>query len=110
MLHACGYEVTTASSGKNAMELLRKAPDRYDIAVVDIIMPEFSGLECLKAIQKEVPSLPVILTSGNSGDEQISEGIEAGAAAFLPKPYSIETLSSLIADTLKPRLISKDEL
>ncbi|WP_020611643.1 hybrid sensor histidine kinase/response regulator [Sediminispirochaeta bajacaliforniensis] len=110
MLHACGYEVTTASSGKNAMELLRKTPDRYDIAVVDIIMPEFSGLECLKAIQKEAPSLPVILTSGNSGDEQISEGIEAGAAAFLPKPYSIETLSSLIADTLKPRLISKDEL
>jgi two-component system, cell cycle response regulator len=98
MLQQNDYLVTTAANGKEAMGLLRKDTNKFDIILLDRIMPEMDGIE-LTRIMKADPDLkyiPIIMQTSATKPEEISEGIEAGVFYYLPKPLDRKTLLSVV--------------
>jgi PAS domain S-box-containing protein len=98
------YNVLTASDFDEALEALNNA--NIDVAVVDIFLPHQSGLELLRQIQARVPSVPVIMMTGDPDASHIPELIRAGAHDFLPKPVTKDVLLTAVSRGVeKKRLV-----
>ena len=102
------YNVQTASNGKEALKILRKAT--VDIVVTDVMMPEMDGYELCKKIKSDprISFIPVILLTAQNSDEHQIEGLKAGAIEFISKPFNFEILISGIESALKFRNQVKD--
>ncbi len=86
-----GYAVAEATSASEALALLVEAPP--DLAIVDLGLPESSGLDLLGRIKEEYPELPVIILTGQGEDQHLkTEALARGAAAFLGKPLTLTEL------------------
>lgn len=72
-----------ASSGREALALI--GAEDWDLLLLDIGLPDMSGLEVLKRVKQEKPALPVLIFSMFTEDEQAMAALEAGAAGYLPK-------------------------
>jgi DNA-binding NarL/FixJ family response regulator len=75
--------VAEASNGREALEQFRK--HRPDVTLMDIQMPEMSGIDAISAIRGEFPEARVIILTTHAGDVQISRALRAGARAYLLK-------------------------
>jgi len=87
-----GYSVSNFSNGENAANYLIE--NKTDLVISDIMMPIINGIALLKEIKadKRISHIPVILLSAISQDELVEEGLKAGAAGYLTKPFSVEEL------------------
>jgi DNA-binding NtrC family response regulator len=85
-----GLDVTSAFSGSEAIQALRKA--EYDVAVLDLKMEDMDGIEVLKIFKKMDPGMPVIMLTGHGSEKSANEGMEYGAYDYLFKPYEFEEL------------------
>ena len=96
ILHAMpGTEVVAeAENGRDALELISE--HRPDIAMVDISMPELSGLEALRRIRKEHPDVRVIMLSMHSSTQYVMQSLEAGAAGYLLKDSALSELEEAL--------------
>lgn len=95
-----GFDVETASGGREALEKLRST--RYDGLVLDMLMPEIDGCEVvrqLKAIRLNRQT-PVIMVTASLEPGMRRRAFEAGAAAFLNKPFTAEAFRSMIRSTI----------
>jgi PAS domain S-box-containing protein len=101
ILESFGYQVLTAQSGNEAVELFRVDPDRVDLVLMDVVMPGLSGREAFTEIRKLQPSAKVIFATANS--VAIPEAVQASGAAFIGKPYSLEELLAGIRQMLDRR-------
>src|SRR5258706_12661938 len=85
-----GYQVVTASNGREAMEAMRGADGACRLVISDWEMPEMDGLQLCQAIRSE--SLPgdtyVSLPTGHDPPEETVQGLSAGAENFITKPYN----------------------
>ena len=79
--------VTTASSGQQAIQLLRR--NDFDVAVVDLKMTDMDGIEVLKIFKKMDPELAIIILTGHGSEQAAREGIEQGAFDYLTKPCGL---------------------
>ncbi|MDR1918839.1 MAG: response regulator [Tannerellaceae bacterium] len=97
------YQVIKASDGKKAMEYLKK--EQIDIVVTDIIMPEMDGLQLCAEIKSNVDSshIPVIMLTAKADIKSRIEGLDAGADAYVEKPFSIEHLLAQISNIFSNR-------
>ena len=75
--------VAEASNGREALELFRK--HRPDITLMDLQMPEMSGIDAMSSIRGEFPDARIIVLTTYAGDVQISRALKAGARAYLLK-------------------------
>jgi len=92
MLQFHGYRVEVAHGSAQAMlKLNRQLPD---LVLLDIMMPDVSGLEVCRYLRRDpqTADLPVVIVSAKTQGEDIAEGLEAGATAYLTKPVSMEQL------------------
>jgi two-component system chemotaxis response regulator CheY len=87
-LKLAGYEVITAVDGMDALEQLPKI--KIDMLITDINMPNIDGIKLVKSIREnpEYSNLPIIILSSLSTDENIEQGIAAGANSYLIKPFN----------------------
>ncbi|MFP3867062.1 MAG: response regulator [Desulfobacteraceae bacterium] len=92
-----GYEVYTAADGKEALEIVEKIP--LDLVILDIKMPEMSGIEVLRQIKEKNPQLPVLLSSAYSEYKQ-DFGTWA-SEEYLVKSSDLEDLKSAVKRHLK---------
>jgi two-component system response regulator MprA len=95
-----GYEVVTASDGLEALETIAKQ-QRFDIIVLDVMMPRLDGLETcrrLRALGEEVPI--IVLTARDAVSDRVS-GLDAGADDYLPKPFALEELLARLRALLR---------
>ena len=95
------YIVDTAGNGREALEsVLRASPA---LVVTDIVMPDFDGIELLKALRstQRTQMIPVLLISGRAIQEQRVEGYKEGADGYLAKPYTEHELRACIASMLQ---------
>jgi two-component system, chemotaxis family, sensor kinase CheA len=85
MLQRAGYEVRTASDGDEALTLI--AQQRPDLLITDVEMPNMDGLTLTRAVRATpaLASLPVLVVTSRSADEDRRQGLEAGADAYLGK-------------------------
>ena len=94
LLEKIGYSCETASSGKEALELLQTQD--FDLVISDINMPEMSGLELMEKAKELFPELNFIITTGHIGEYTFGDIIEKGAADFISKPFEIRELNAKI--------------
>lgn len=93
-LEACGFSVTTAANGLEAMKKL--AAGKFDGVFLDVKMPEMTGIEVLEEIRKSDKTLPVIiLTSSTSRDVAVAS-LAKGANEYVLKPFEWEELKGKI--------------
>ena len=88
--------VGSASNGKEGVELYRQ--HQPDIMLIDLKMPEMSGVEAIRAIRAEFPSARIIVLSTYQGDEDIYRALEAGAVTYLLKDTLAEKMIQVIRE------------
>lgn len=98
-LHKNGYETSEADNGKAAIELFEKEKN-FDLAVLDIMMPEIDGWEVCRKI-REKSNIPIILLTARSQEFDQLTGFEAGCDEYVTKPFSPVILVKRIEALLK---------
>ena len=90
-----GYAFMQAANGQEALDSMRA--EHPDVVVLDLMMPLVSGWEVLEERMKDarLSRIPVIVVSANRGPE-IANAVDRGICAFLPKPFDIDVLKSLV--------------
>lgn len=101
VLEHLGYEVVAVQSPGEALNLVRSAPDRFDLLVTDHVMPKMTGAQLVREIASIRPGLPAIVCSGT-----LSAAVEEGTCIpairrFVSKPFSITELDRTIAEVLE---------
>ena len=92
-LEVKGYDVITASGGKEALEKIKEGPD---IVLLDIMMPDMHGMEVLDKIKETSPSTVVIMVTALAENAIGVESIKRGAFDFITKPIDLKHLEFLI--------------
>ncbi len=100
MMESMGYEVSEASDGLEGLRLLQKYPGRYDIVVLDMMMPEMSGQETFSKLRKMVPDLPIVLCTGLSLDESVMELKRLKHTGHLSKPFRRKDLLEALSEAI----------
>lgn len=90
--------VGEAKTGHEALELARA--ESWDVVVLDINLPDQSGLEVLRQLKRERPTLPVLLLSLHPGTQYLKGSLKAGAAGFLSKETAPDELRGAIKTVL----------
>ncbi|MBI9085656.1 MAG: transporter substrate-binding domain-containing protein [Desulfobacterales bacterium] len=100
MLTSLGYQVLTAKSGREAIDLYSRDPSAIDLVVLDMIMPDMSGAETFDALRACNPEARVLLSSGYSINGGATDILNKGCRGFLQKPFSLTALSKKIRSIL----------
>jgi PAS domain S-box-containing protein len=98
-LRDVGYRVLTATGGEEALRALEEADGAVDVVVTDLRMPDMDGFDLIRTLRARNPSLPIVAASGVA-DGRTDEALDAGAHAFLAKPFTAETLQSALHEAL----------
>ncbi len=90
------FIVDSASNGKQALDLFKNDPDKYDLIISDLSMPKMSGDELCQAIRKTGSEIPFILSTGHLGVEEQEEVKSYGITAMIKKPWtSVELIDAI---------------
>jgi two-component system chemotaxis response regulator CheY len=97
------YPLAYASDGRQALERLNEHPD-IDLVLLDINMPNMNGLEFLAEVRANGAhkGLAVVIISTEGREEDTARGLEAGATAYIKKPFHSEEILDVIARLEKP--------
>ncbi len=96
ILESEGYEVVTADNGRRALDLL--ATQRFDIVLLDIMMPETDGFQVSKLLREEQKNakLPVVFVTAKDDSQSMQEGFRSGGTVFLSKPFTARQLLGVV--------------
>lgn len=98
-LELCGYEVMTAGSGKEALEVIARRGLPH-LALVDLTMPEMNGFELCAALE-QFSDLPIIMVTAISDEDTVIRGIEQYAEDYVTKPFSLGELVARVQRVLR---------
>ena len=101
MLEQLGFQVVNATDGAEALRLFKARAAEWTCALLDLTMPVMDGVEVLQKIREIRPDLKVILSSGYDEDDIARRHAQAGASAFVQKPYEIRTLRRKMREILE---------
>jgi DNA-binding response OmpR family regulator len=96
-----GGEVEVVSDGRQAVE--RALGAGYDLLLLDLNLPEVSGLEVLRKVREQKPALPVLVLTARSEIEDRVRGLDSGADDYLTKPFSMLELKARVRALLRRR-------
>ncbi|HEY5730505.1 MAG TPA: response regulator [Anaerolineales bacterium] len=96
-----GYQVIKIHSSGGALSVIRV--ENPDVVLLDIMMPDVSGLEVLRFMRREpgFQQIPVVIVSARTLPADIRTGLEAGATAYLTKPVDVDDLRNTVAEVLR---------
>jgi CheY-like chemotaxis protein len=100
ILERLGYEVITAKSGQEALNVFKKLPKGIELVVLDMIMPETSGSDTFDQLKAVNPEVKILLSSGYSITGQATDILKRGCDGFIQKPFDISELSKKIEEIL----------
>jgi len=98
-LNRGGFSVESATDGTEALVKLKKDP--FSMVITDLKMPEMSGMEVLGAVKKLSPKIPLIMITAYGSIHNAVEAMQQGAADYLLKPFSFETLVTTVKKVLE---------
>lgn len=98
-----GYNVTVANDGLEALKILDKQQETFDLILLDVMMPNMNGWDTLKAIRsnKKIKYIPVIMITAVSEDQKIVSGLKIGADDYIVKPFILPNLLARIEAVLR---------
>jgi DNA-binding response OmpR family regulator len=96
-----GYDVCEAFDGQEGWDKVRS--EKPDLVILDVMMPQMSGLELLERIKTDPPicDVPVIMLTVRAGDTDIIQGLEKGAVEYLIKPFEPLNLVRMVKKILE---------
>jgi PAS domain S-box-containing protein len=100
MLERLGYHVTARSSSTDALEAFQMQPDKFDLVITDLTMPNMTGDKLAKKLMAIRPDIPVILCTGFSEKMSKEKAESLGIKGFLMKPVVMKDLSGMIRKVL----------
>ena len=103
-----GYEVRTASSGQEALQILRDFP--ADLVITDMVMPRMDGMQLLAYVKEQYPDLDVIMATGYGTIEDAVEAMRRGAYNFITKPFKAAELMQMTEQCLRARHVEREQL
>jgi CheY-like chemotaxis protein len=95
-LKGLGYKVRAAENGQQALEIYARHGQEINCVLLDLIMPEMSGLETYRRLRKLHPQVRVVFASGYSTGEILRDAPDAREAEFIGKPFTLEGLSMVL--------------
>jgi DNA-binding NtrC family response regulator len=102
-----GYKTLGCTSGKSAIEALKKYD--FDVILIDLAMPEMNGIQLLRAALEMDPHLIGIIITGKGTIESAVEAMKVGAFDYLLKPFDFEILSPILNRAMQVRELKKSE-
>jgi two-component system copper resistance phosphate regulon response regulator CusR len=106
-LEAEGYSVVAAGDGRQGLDLATAT--RWDLVVLDLLLPGLNGLQILRELRRTKPELPVVILSARSDVQTKLRGFELGATDYLAKPFSLDELLARIRVRLRGAAAFGDE-
>ena len=103
-----GCAVRTVTDGRAAMDALRA--EAYDVALLDIVMPELDGLEVLKQVRTEADPPEVIIITGNGTIETAISAMKLGAYDYMAKPYRMAEIDVLVRRAWEKRRLARENV
>ena len=103
LLSDAGYRVFEAASAAEALEVLATARQPIDLAVVDVIMPDVSGVDLVRLIHEEWPAVRILFMSAHPAEILVREGLDHPGVYFLAKPFTRTELMEKVEIVLRSR-------
>jgi CheY-like chemotaxis protein len=100
ILERSGYTVFAAANGKEALDLYEKERNKISLVILDLIMPEMGGRQCLEELLKIDPQVRVLIATGYSAVGETKKTIESGAIGFVGKPYDMRQVLQAVRQAL----------
>jgi two-component system response regulator ArlR len=97
-----GYQVSAANNGKAGLELFENT--KFDLVLLDWMLPKMTGLEICKAIRVQNTKIPVIFLTAKDTVQETVEGLKAGANDYIKKPFSFDELVERIKVQLRDKV------
>ena len=101
MLEHLGFEVDTASDGREALQLFEANPGRFCLVILDVTMPHVGGFETFRSMKRLESDAHIIMSSGYSEQDSAKALQDEGLAGFLHKPYQMSELKKLLKAVLE---------
>ncbi|HEX6185042.1 MAG TPA: response regulator transcription factor, partial [Pyrinomonadaceae bacterium] len=98
-----GYEVETAADGEAALALLLKERRRFDVVVLDVMLPGVDGFAVAAELRRAGSFVPVLMLTARGRPEDVLRGFESGADDYLPKPFELSVLLARVRGLLRRR-------
>jgi len=98
-----GYAVRSAADGETGLQLARS--ERFDLLVVDVMLPRLGGLELIRELRRDDPDLPVLILSAKGQETDKVAGLQLGADDYMVKPFSLKELLARIGALLRRRRV-----
>jgi CheY-like chemotaxis protein len=98
-----GHEVSTASDGSNALDLLQREGGRFDLLLTDIRMPIMDGIALSLAAARDFPELTILLMTGYADQRERAHGLDALIHDVIPKPFTLAALRGAVDEALTVR-------
>jgi CheY-like chemotaxis protein len=103
MLRALGYDVLTAGSGAEALELFGRQGGEIALVILDIVMPDMGGVDLFNRLKKRSKDVKTLISSGYSVAGQATQLLNRGSNGFIQKPFTLQQLSQKIREILDPQ-------
>jgi CheY-like chemotaxis protein len=92
VLESAGYKVIVATRGQAALDIYQTRREEISLVILDLLMPEMSGRDCLLELLKIDPSIKVLITSGYAPEDELLKEINPLVKGFVHKPFAISEL------------------
>lgn len=103
LLSEAGYRVFEAGSAAEALEVLATSRQPIDLALVDVVMPDVSGVDLVRLIREEWPAVRILFMSAHPAEILVREGLDHPGVFFLAKPFTRSELLDKLDAVLRSR-------
>ena len=100
-LEADGHAVTVTDNGEDALERLLKDKEKFDVLVLDVMLPGQDGFGIAQELRAARNYIPLLMLTARGRPEDVLKGFEAGADDYLPKPFNLDILMARIGSLLR---------
>jgi two-component system, OmpR family, alkaline phosphatase synthesis response regulator PhoP len=100
-LEAEGHEAHIVNNGIRAVDLLLEDRDRFDIVILDVMLPGKDGFEVAATVRAAGQFVPILMLTARGRPEDVLKGFEAGADDYLPKPFELAILIARVGGLLR---------
>ena len=102
-LEAEGHEAVVARSGEDALDLVLRQREAFDVVILDVMLPGKDGFEVASELRSAGQFVPILMLTARGRPEDILNGFEAGADDYLPKPFELSILLARVNGLLRRR-------
>jgi two-component system cell cycle sensor histidine kinase/response regulator CckA len=101
ILKRAGYDVLIAANGQEALQIYKKEQGNIALVILDLVMPQMDGKECLEQLLELDPAVRVMISSGASAEDELKEAVKPHVKGLVNKPYEISQLLQAVRAALE---------